>query len=57
VGVGAPISIVEAAFDTPVYDASEQYARDDAAAALVPTPIESGELDVVVRVNVTFEIT
>ena len=57
VGAGKPISITESSFQPPVYEAAERYAADDAAAALVPTPLEAGELDVVVNVTVTFEIS
>jgi hypothetical protein len=57
VGVGRPIMISESNFQVPVYDAAGRYAAEDAAQALVPPPIEAGQLEVVVDVSVTFEIS
>ena len=53
VSVGNPITISETSYSPPIY-----YGRGELApaAADVATPIEPGELDVVISVSVTFEI-
>jgi uncharacterized protein YggE len=57
VDIGDPIQINEGAFAIPYYSGAEQYAADrSAAGALAPTPIEAGELDVVVNVSVTWQL-
>lgn len=54
--VGSPISIVEGsvAYPQPLY--AERAALDDAAQAGGSTPIQEGELDVIVNVTVTWSI-
>ena len=55
VNIGAPIMINEGSDEGPiVYERS--IAADSAAQAGAPTPIEPGELDVVIHVTVTWEI-
>lgn len=55
VGIGAPIAISEGSLYVPLnYADGESFAADRQAAA--PTPIEPGELDVVINVSVTWEI-
>jgi uncharacterized protein YggE len=56
VSLGNPITITESSYSPPVYYGREA-AADSAAGAPVPeTPIETGELDVIVQVSVTWEI-
>jgi uncharacterized protein YggE len=57
VSLGRPVTISESSgFQPPVYYADGAIAEDSARAALPPTPIEPGELDVVITVSVTFAI-
>jgi hypothetical protein len=58
VSLGDPVTISESSYTPPVYYSGAEIAADRAAAgAPVPeTPIESGELDVVVDVSITWEI-
>lgn len=56
VDVGAPITITEGGFSPPVYPyPAAEYAADRAQTGAA-TPIEAGELDVVVNVQVVFEL-
>lgn len=56
VSLGSPITISETSYSPPVYY-ERGLAADGASGAPVPeTPIEAGELDVVVQVSVTWEI-
>jgi uncharacterized protein YggE len=56
VSLGDPITISETSYLPPVYY-ERGVAADSAAGAPVPeTPIEAGELDVVVQVSITWEI-
>jgi uncharacterized protein YggE len=58
VSLGKAISITETSYSPPVYyeQIASRGAADTAAGALPPTPIEAGELDVVVDVSVTWAI-
>ncbi len=56
VELGKPITISETSYSPPTYY-NERFAADSAAGASVPeTPVEVGELDVIVSVSVTWEI-
>jgi hypothetical protein len=55
VGLGDPIEINEGGGVQPVYYSGAEIAADRQAAA--PTPIEPGELDVVINVSVTWDIS
>jgi uncharacterized protein YggE len=56
VELGKPVSISESTSAPPVPAALDLYGRGAEAAAEVPTPIEAGELEVTVTVNVVFAI-
>ncbi len=58
VNLGDAISITETSYSPPVYydEFARESAADSAAGSLAPTPIEAGELDVVVDVSVTWAI-
>ncbi len=56
VSVGNPIVIAETSYSAPLPYAREAYAADQAAGAVPETPIQPGELDVIINVTVTFEI-
>jgi uncharacterized protein YggE len=55
VSLGKPISISEG-YSGGVYDAAAPVAGGPATRADIPTPIESGSLDVVVNVQVVYRI-
>jgi uncharacterized protein YggE len=56
VDVGAPITITEGGFSPPMYPyPAAEYAADRSQAG-ASTPIEAGELDVIVNVQVVFEL-
>ena len=54
VSVGSPISITETSYNPPIYSARDALAPSTGGE--VATPIQPGELDVVISVSVTFEI-
>lgn len=56
VKVGRPIQISESSYQPIPYAADAALAERSAAGAVPSTPIEAGELDVLVTVSVTFEI-
>jgi uncharacterized protein YggE len=57
VSIGNPISISEGGVFEPPVVYERNFAGDAAASQPAPeTPIQAGELDVVVNVNVTWEI-
>jgi uncharacterized protein YggE len=57
VTLGNPITISESSYVPPMYYSGAEIAADTGAGGPLPsTPIESGELDVIVDVSVTWEI-
>jgi uncharacterized protein YggE len=55
VTLGNPVTISESSYSPPVYYGREA-AADSAGAPVPETPIEAGELDVIVDVSITWEI-
>ena len=56
VSVGNPVTISETSYNAPPIPYAESFDRAAAGADTASTPIQTGELDVVVSVSVTFEL-
>jgi uncharacterized protein YggE len=56
VGVGNPVTISEVSYDVPPIPYAESFDRAAAGPDTGSTPIQTGELDVIVTVSVTFEL-